>query len=117
MFVIIYIVGHASLCTNTCQSVSVVIDCFTCKCPGCFADMSFFFARARNQSEKYLIVSLYKGVCFMLMKLFILGCPESGKSPAGRYIAMLPPHNVFTPVRVNVYHVLQEMFQALIRHR
>ena|SRR5215469_18934509 len=105
MFVIICMVDHVPMCTNACQYVLVVIGLFYL--PGCFADMSFFFARMKNQSEKYLNGSLYKGVYFMLInKIFILGRPGSGKSAAGRYIAMLAqdkgfPHRISREVSMS----------------
>jgi hypothetical protein len=56
-----------------------------------------------------------KGVYFMPMKLFILGRPGSGKSAAGRYIAMLAQDKGLPAVRVNDYNILLEMFQAEVR--
>jgi adenylate kinase family enzyme len=51
----------------------------------------------------------------MLMKLFILGRPGSGKSAAGRYIAMLAQQKGLPAVRINDYNILLKMFQAEVR--
>lgn len=51
----------------------------------------------------------------MPIKLFILGRPGSGKSAAGRYIAMLAQDKGLPAVRVNDYNILLEMFQAEVR--
>lgn len=48
----------------------------------------------------------------MLVKLFVLGCPGSGKSTAARYIAMLVRDKGCSTIHINDYEILYEMFQS-----
>ncbi len=47
----------------------------------------------------------------MAVKVFILGCPGSGKSAAARRIARLVQHKGWSPVRLCDYDILHDMFQ------
>jgi shikimate kinase len=48
----------------------------------------------------------------MLVKLFVLGLPGSGKSTVARYIEMLARDGGWFPSRFNDYYILLEMFRA-----
>ena len=47
----------------------------------------------------------------MAVKLFILGRPGSGKSTVARKLAELARHKGWSPVRINDYHILHELFR------
>lgn len=48
----------------------------------------------------------------MMVKLFVLGCPGSGKSTVSTYIAMLARDNGWLPRLINDYKNLYRMFRA-----
>jgi adenylate kinase family enzyme len=48
----------------------------------------------------------------MVEKLFVLGCPGSGKSTVSDYIAMLARDRGWSALPTNDYEILYEMFQA-----
>jgi hypothetical protein len=48
----------------------------------------------------------------MVEKLFVLGCPGSGKSTISDYIAMLAHDRGWSAHPINDYDILYEMFQA-----
>lgn len=52
----------------------------------------------------------------MVMKVFLIGRPGSGKSTAARYIAMRARDTVLSVMHINDYELLQAMFQADSRH-
>jgi adenylate kinase family enzyme len=52
---------------------------------------------------------------FMAVKLFVLGCPGSGKSTSAHYIITLARGAGYSAVHINDYEILYEMFKADIK--
>src|SRR6267142_1165556 len=56
------------------------------------------------------------GVYCMVVKVFVLGRPGSGKSTASRCLRQIPQRHDWTVVHFNDYDILKEMFLADIHH-